>query len=87
MHIKIQNMRRGQHCNRDDKFNPATTGASKTRYRCRNRYRNRVCKFIAYRSADSDSDYDYENYKKYKFLYDSITQNDTDINSGSDPRQ
>jgi len=27
-------------------------------------------KFIDCRSADSDSDYDYENYKKYNFLYD-----------------
>jgi len=34
---------------------------SMTRYRCRNRYRNRGYKFIAYRSADSDSEYDYEN--------------------------
>ncbi len=47
-------------------------GASKTRYRCRNRYRDRVYKFIDYRSADSDSDYDYENYKKYNFLYNEL---------------
>ena len=44
-------------------------GTSDTRYRCRYRNRSRAYSILDYRSADSDSDYEYD---KYNFPCDEL---------------